>query len=186
MEQSRNKLSNNELSVLALANEYCRAVELASSSEPKEFVEKMVRLLPRIYMAVMDLPIDNSIEIETSDYVFGSTHLDEEYYNQVCQSIAATLGSNDTYLETFHEDMKYSETPIVATISESLADIFQVLFNFVEDVKSADIENVSDHLAMLRSDFSEYWSQTLCNVMRPLNEISCCRTYDENDEMDFV
>ena len=186
MEQSRNKLSNNELSVVALANEYCRAIELASSSEPKEFVGKMVRLLPRIYMAVMDLPADESIDVDASDYVFGSTHLDEEYYNQVCENIAATLGSNDSYLETFHQDMKYSETPIAATISESLADIFQVLFNFIEDVKSADIDDVSDHLALLRSDFSEYWSQTLCNVMRPLNEIIFSRTYDDNDEMDFV
>lgn len=179
-----NKLNNNDLSVLALANEYCRAIELASSTEPKDFVDKMIKLLPRIYMAVTDLQCVHSLE--PSDYVFNSAHLDEEYYNQIRQNIAETMGSNDSYLETFHEDMKYSETPIAATVSESLADIFQVLYNFIEDVKNVSIEEISEYLQALRTDFSEYWSQILCNVMRPLNEIACGHDEEYNDEMDFI
>lgn len=184
MDTINNKLSNNELSVLALANEFCRAMELAASVPTAEFVENMVRLLPRIYMAVTDLPKEDAMD--ASDYVFGAVHLDEEYYDKIRQDVAATMGAKDSYLETFHQDMKYSDTPIAATISESLADIFQVLYNFIEDVKNADIEDISEHLKLLRSDFSEYWSQTLCNVMRPLNEISCGHVDDDNDEMDFV
>ena len=184
MDTLQNKLTNNELSVLALANEYCRVIELASSTESREFVGKMVKLLPRIYMAVTDLKTDDFVE--ASDYGFASSHLDEDYYNQVSQAIASTMGSNDSYLETFHPDMKYSETPIAATISESLADIFQVLYNFIEDVKHAHIDEIGEHLSILRNDFTEYWSQILCNVMRPLNEIACGKIDDDTDEMDFV
>lgn len=185
MNQQDNKLSNNALAVMALASEYCRAMELASATEPREFVDKMIHLLPRIYMAVTDLP---PAAFEEPDYVFGAAHLDENYYDQICQDVAATLGEHDAYLETFHQDMQYSESPIAATVSEGLADIFQVLYNFVEDVRNADFEIVHEHLGSLRADFSEYWSQTLCNVMRPLNEIyrsQNSESDDNNDEMAF-
>lgn len=185
------KLSNNALAVMALASEYCRAMESAAENLPSEFVDKMVHLLPRIYMAVTDLP---EAEADEADYVFGATHLEEDYYNRVCQSVATLLGVNDSYLETFHEDMKYSDTPIGATISEGLADLYQVLFNFTEDVRSADVDDIDSHLATLRADFTEYWSQTLCNVMRPLNELATGHSAEPldddnnsiNDEINFV
>lgn len=176
-----NKLSNNALTVMALASEYCRAMELAASTERHDFIEKMIHLLPRIYMTVTDLPAAMS---EESDYCFGAAHLDENYYDRVRRNVAELLGEDDTYLETFHQDMQYSDTPIAATVSESLADIFQVLYNFVEDVRNADYEIINEHLGSLRSDFGEYWSQTLCNVMRPLNEIANSRLTDD-DELPF-
>ncbi len=40
------------------------------------------------------------------------------------------MGEDDVFLETFEEDMKYSDTPVAASVSESLADIFQPLYNF--------------------------------------------------------
>lgn len=166
---------------MALASEYCRALELVASTEPREFVDKMVKMLPRIYMTVLDLP---DAEFEEPDYVFGASHLSEEYYDQVCQNVAATLGEADSYLETFHEDMKYSDTPIAATISEGLSDIFQVLYNFVEDVRNAEVEEIDKHLAGLRADFKEYWSRTLCNVMRPLNDIAMGRVDLDGDSAD--
>lgn len=162
------KLSNNALSVIALANEYCRAAELAAEVEPLEFVGKMIKILPRIYIAVTDLPADGENE---ADFGFDTAHLEEDYYNEVRAAIAATLGEADSYLETFHQDMKYSDTPIAATVSEGLADIFQVLYNLVEDVRDSDPEQTLGHLADLRNTFADYWSETICNVMRPLNQI---------------
>ena len=181
-ESQQPKLSNNDLAAIALANEYCQAIELAASVEPREFTDKMIHLLPRIYMAVTDLPRHRAVE---QDYSLDAVHLDEAYYDQVRENLAATLGEDDSYLETFHEDMKYSDTPIAATISEGLADLFQVLYNFVEDVKNADIDSVPDCLGELREDFANYWSRTLCNVMRPLNEIVQSQPDDESGDEEF-
>lgn len=187
MNNQDNKLSNNALTVMALSSEFCRAMELASSTEPLEFVQKMVRLLPRLYIAVSDLPRE---QFEQPDYVFGAAHLEETYYDQIRQDVAATLGEDDSYLETFHEDMKYSDTPIAATVSEGLADIFQVLYNFIEDARNAETETIQELLAGLREDFAEFWSGQLCSVMRPLNDIlnnpDRLGAEDGNDEMDFV
>ena len=152
---------------MALANEYCRALELASSGEPLQFVTTMTRLLPRIYIAVGDLQLSEDFEPE---YAFASAHLEEVYYDEVRTNIATLLGEHDAYLDTFHEDMQYSDTPIAATISEALADIFQVMFDFVEDVRDAAREQVKEHLLELRQTYRDYWSETLCNVMRPLNQ----------------
>ena len=179
------KLNNNALSAIALANEYCQALELATSVSPREFVLKMTRILPRIYIAVSDIPPSADDDSNDMDFGFDSIHLDETYYNEIRDNIAAVMGEHDTYLETFHEDMKYSDTPIAATVSESLADLFQVLYNFVEDVREADPDQALGYLTDLRRQFAEYWGGTLCNVMRPLNHY-IHHTEDEDDEEDFI
>ena len=81
------------------------------------------------------------------------------------------LGPDDVFLETFEEDMKYSDTPIAASVAESLADIFQPLFNFISVVKDTDGDSIIEAYMQCKEDFVSYWSQTLCNVLRALNHI---------------
>ncbi len=172
------RLSTNDLSVIGLANEYCQAMELAASVTPDEFIARIVRLLPRLYIAVTDIPYP---AIDEPEYLLDSAHLDEAYYDQVRHNIAALLGADDDYLETVHEDMQYSDSPLAASISEGLADIFQVLYNFIEDVKHSSTETQIEQLAQLHEEFINYWSALLCNVMRPLNLLSH-KDFSEEDE----
>jgi len=160
------RLTPNALSVLALANEYCQAVELAPSTGRMEFTATVVRLLPRIYIAVSDLPAPD-------DYAdsYGADRLDENTYDEVRAAMATLLGEEDSYLEVFESDMQYSDTPIGASLAEGLADIYQPLYNLVAEARDAGAEAVPVLLDDLRRSFSEYWSQTLCNVMRPLNHL---------------
>ncbi len=81
------------------------------------------------------------------------------------------MGEDDVFLETFEEDMKYSDTPVAASISESLADIFQPLYNFISVVKDSEGDNAAGAFRECKENFESYWSQTLCNVMRALNNI---------------
>ena len=85
--------------------------------------------------------------------------------------MAALLGEDDTYLETFEEDMKYSDTPIAASIAEGLADIYQDLYNFLSPVRDSDGALAAPALVECRENFASYWGQTLTNVMRPLNHL---------------
>ncbi|MDE6578646.1 MAG: DUF5063 domain-containing protein, partial [Muribaculaceae bacterium] len=77
----------------------------------------------------------------------------------------------DTFLETFKEDMKYSDSPIAASIAESLADIFQPLFNFASIVRDTEGDSIVEAFLQCKENFEEYWSQTLCNVLRALNHV---------------
>ena len=79
------------------------------------------------------------------------------------------MGQDDVFLEVFEEDMKYSETPISASVSEGLADIFQSLYNFIETVRDAPSERIYSALAAAKDDFEHYWSRIACNILRALN-----------------
>lgn len=160
-------LNNNALALIGLCNEYCAFVEDAPALTRSEFVAKAVKLLPRMYIAASDLPEADAFM--TDGYVEPS--LSEEVYEQVRQGIAALLGADDAYLEVFEEDMKYSDTPIAASVAEGLADIFQSCYNFVEMIRNAPDEIAESALEGMRLDFADYWSQKVCNVMRPLNQL---------------
>ena len=98
-------------------------------------------------------------------------YVDEDFYDAVRRNVESLLGPDDTFLETFEEDMKYSDTPIAASVAEGLADIFQPLYNFISVVKESEGESIFEAYSECRENFDAYWSQTLCNVMRPLNNI---------------
>ncbi len=159
-------MTNNTLAFIALCNEYCAAVEHARETESTDFVRTMLRLLPRLYISAADLQAESAL---FDSYI--DSALDEDYYDSMRRNMEMLLGENDTYLEVFEEDMKYSDTPIGASIAENLADLFQVAYNFLEAVRDAPDELIDAAVAAVSDDFKSYWGQTLCNVLRPLNHI---------------
>lgn len=161
-------LSNNDLAFIALCNEYCASLEnIANTRQPSDFVDNMLQLLPRIYISAMD--IKANLTFGEGAYIAPS--LTEDSYDNLRNTIAGVLGEDDTFLEVFVEDMKYSDTPISATVSESLADLYQVFYDFLETCREAPNELISEALAAVRENFAEFWSQTLTNVLRALNAI---------------
>lgn len=167
MQSPSSSLPTNSIAFIGLCNEYCNAVTAAAESEPADFIAEMLRLLPRIYIAASDLPDDQTLAEE--GYIDDA--MDETSYTDLRDRMAAILGADDTYLETFEEDMKYSDTPIAASISENLADIMQVTFNFISTIRQAPVESIPAILATVKEDFTSYWSRILCNVLRPLNHL---------------
>lgn len=164
-------LPNNILAFIALANEYCSALETAAESQPYDFTGNMLRLLPRLYISATDLRKSPEVMSRIDEPSYLESALDEDYYDSVRRSVEGLLGEHDTYLEVFEEDMKYSDTPIAANVSEGLSDLFQVFFNFLDMVREAPEEVTLDAVAAVSSDFESYWGQILCNVMRPLHQI---------------
>ena len=159
-----NQLSPNSLAFIALANEYCRAIEKAPEFDKPDFLVQMLKLLPRIYISASDINIK-----ESSEEYYIEPYLDEDVYNNVRSNIAALMAEDDVFLETFEEDMKYSDTPVSATISEDLADIYQELYNLVASVRDVDNEAIRSILITCKEDFATFWGQTLCNVLRALH-----------------
>ena len=160
------KLAPNSLAFIALSNEFCSAIENAMEFEKEDFVAKMLKMLPRIYMTVTDIDIEESNE----DY-YALPYLDESVYDNLRSQLAALMGEDDVFLETFEEDMKYSDAPVSATISEALADIYQQLYNFVASVRDVDTEAINSIIITCKEDFASYWGQTLCNVLRALHSV---------------
>lgn len=163
------KLSTNILSLIGLANEYCVAVSCAHESEKEEFIAEMLRLLPRIYITISDVSI--ATDEYTTEFCGLGNYIDEDYYESIRRNIESLLGPDDTFLETFEEDMKYSDTPIAASISESVADIFQDLFNLVSIVKDSEGAQSMEAVTECKENFESYWGRVLCNVVRALHHL---------------
>lgn len=156
--------------IITLAQRYSLAVQTASETPRMEFIDTMLTLLPQLYLAFSQADIDEATAQEAQEG-FLPGYLDEEYYEAMRRNMATLLGEDDTYLETFESGMKYSDTPIAASISEGLADIFQAIYNFCEVVKASDGLQTNLAVAVCKENFQSWWSQTLCNVFRPLNSL---------------
>jgi len=168
-------LNSNSIAFIGLCNEFCIAVENARESQRDEFLDTMLHLLPRIYIAATDL---RTVSLSFDDTYIGRV-LEEDYYESVRRSMEGLFGEYDVYLEVFEEDMKYSDTPVAASISEGLADIFQVVFNFLHTVGEATDETIALAVSAISDDFRSFWSGTLCNVLRALNHLRYSQPEEE-------
>lgn len=160
-------MESNAIVFVGLCDEYCRALEGARESERDEFVDRMLKLLPRLYISAYDIAPDIYLDQE----VYIEQALDEDYYDAVRRNVETLLGPDDVYLEVFEEDMKYSDTPVAVSISEGLTDLFQVFYNFINTIRDTTDETVGLALQSVAEDFRGYWSQTLCNTLRALNHL---------------
>ena len=155
--------------------EYCAFLEQADGKERLEFVDTLTKLLPLLYLKASLLP---KYEILNEAY-YSEDFVTEGDYNMVRTHIYNIMGEKDDYLDVFVEDMKYSESPILATVSENLADIYQELKNFAMRYKNAtDDEEMMNVLAEVKEEFQYSWGQKTVNVMRALHEVR----YTEEDE----
>lgn len=159
------KLSNNTLALIALSNEFCHAIEGSASMERELFMQSMLRLLPRLYIAAGDIRPDQTDSDAPGDY------LDEDTYNSLRRDIEAVMGEDDKYLDVVEEDMRYSDTPVTASIAEGCADLYQVFYNYIETVRDAPDMFIESVTAGLREDYEMYWSKVLCNVLRAVNAV---------------
>lgn len=166
-------LNTNAIAFIGLCNEFCIAVEHSRETTRDEFIDTTTRLLPRIYIAASDLKVDMTCENDA----YLENALDEDYYDALRRNMEELFGADDIYLEVFEEDMKYSDTPVAASISEGIADIFQVLYNFISTIRDATDETINLALLSVRDDFRSYWSATLCNILRAVNHIKMSAEY---------
>ena len=171
-------LSPNTVAFIGLCNEFRLAMESARETERQEFVERILRLLPRLYISASDL---QSSPLAEDDDAYLAEVLEEDYYDAIRRNVESLLGPDDVYLEVFEEDMKYSDTPVAASVSEGLADIFQVVFNFMHTVGDATDQTMALAVSAMIDDFRSYWSQTLCNVLRALNHLR----YNHSEDIDL-
>ncbi|MDR1880409.1 MAG: DUF5063 domain-containing protein [Tannerellaceae bacterium] len=175
MEQKKHPISeSNVLGFLTVAMEFCTLVERVTALSLFAFVDGSIKVLPLLYSKATLLP---SLETEDDDSAPEQT-VTEEMYETARSGIAALLGEFDSFLETFHPDMPYSDTPIAAFISESLADVYQDIGNFIGLFSHDNNKVATEAVAVCKTNFREYWGQRLLNALKALHAI---RYNEEND-----
>ena len=155
---------------VTLSTTYCAFVEHPEDEKTSDLCTSLLKMLYDIYQKCIYL---SDFDVEDSDDMDDiEEYITEEQYNYVRSQISALLGSEDDYLDTFVEEMKYSDKPILKTISEDLADVYQALGNFVYSYQT-EIESVMFiALNKVLVSFSEYWGGRLLSAVRALHEVA--------------
>jgi hypothetical protein len=156
----------NTIEFVTVALEYCSFAEAVKTYTLPEFADKATKLLPLLYLKASLLP-----DILPGDEFVPAYEVTEEAYESLRSQIAGTLGEYDSYLETFHPDMPFSDTPVVAFISENLADIYQDTANFVSLYRQRDEALMREAVALCRNNFRQYWGQPLLNALKALHAV---------------
>lgn len=157
----------NTLEFVTVALEFCALVETVSQHTLFSFTDKAVKIIPLLYLKATLLPGMEEPEDDNEPEHFITEHT----YEAIRYRIANLLGEHDSYLDTFHPDIRYSDTPIASTISESLADVYQDLGDFAALFRQENEEVMAQALYNCRESFRVYWGQKLLNALKALHVV---------------
>ena len=157
----------NTLEFVTVALEFCALTEAAAKHTLLSFTDKAIKIIPLLYLKAALLPTFD----ETEDDCEPEQFITETTYEAIRCRLANLLGEYDTYLETFHPDMPYSDTPVVDTISENLADVYQDLGNFVALFRQENEQVMGQALFICEENFRLYWGQKLLNALKALHAV---------------
>ena len=173
--------SKDAIEFVTVAVQYCAFLENFEEITETELTDKLTKLLPLLYLKASLVPETDTVNDEEPEIT-----VTEDIYNFITSKLYNVYVNNDTYLEVFLQDMKYSETPISASISEDLADIYQDIKNFITIFERGITENMNDALYVCMENFKAYWGQKLVNVLRALHSLKYSTEPDalENEDLE--
>lgn len=181
-----NKSNDSPIYLPAVLDFVTIAVEISSFLENDEtisrdeWIDRILKMFPLLYVKASLLPETFPLDDEPP-----ATFVREEDYVRVSARIAVIMGDEDIYLDVFVDDMKYSDTPVRATVSENIADIYQDIRNFVSVYQFELTGQMQDAIFICKENFLLYWGQKLVNVLRPLHALKSRDTGKEGEEEDL-
>ncbi len=169
--------SRDSIEFVTVAVQYCAYLETFEDTTQNDITDKLTKILPLLYLKASLVP--ETEEVGEDELEITVTEAD---YNYIASKIYNIYGKDDTYLEVFLQDMKYSETPISASVSEDLTDIYQDLKNFITIYERGITDDMNDALYTCIENFKAYWGQKLVNVLRALHSIKYSSTPNDDDQ----
>ncbi len=174
MEISENHLFRHDvLDFVSTATQFCIQIEQCEGSERGEFARTMQQILPVLYFRAA------SLEDVEEYYGFVQDTVTIEDYNFVRFNVAAIFRETDDFLDVWHPDSKYTDTPIVSTISECLADCYQPLRNMVETFRQENEEAMQVTLYECLEDFKHNWGARLLSSLTAIHQLLSDDNIDE-------
>lgn len=170
--------SRDTIEFVTVAVQYCGYFESFEDVSEAELIDKLTKLLPLLYLKAALVPETDIINEEEEPEIT----VTEGDYSYISSKLYDVFQNNDAYLEVFLQDMKYSDTPITASISEDLSDIYQDLKNFITIFERGVTDNMNDALYFCIENFKSYWGQKLVNVLRALHSLKYTIVNDNLDE----
>jgi hypothetical protein len=177
--------SRNVIEFVAVANEFCKYTEHASELKGDELLKILQRILPLMYLKASLLQQLNPY-FEDGNEKF----VTESDWIRIQATLEEKFGTADDYLEVFDEKLNDSEGPVLSSISENMADIYQDAKDFLILYQTGTVEVMNDAVWECRMNFENFWGQKLVNSMRAIHKFIYSgeeigkveNDFDENDE----
>jgi hypothetical protein len=156
--------SRNIIEFVAVANEFCKYAEHASGLKGDELLRILQRILPLMYIKASLLPLLEPF-FEDGNEKFVS----ESDWIMIHETLKKKFGTANDYLEVFDEKINDTEGPLVSSISENIADIYQDIKDFLLLYQTGTAEVMNDAVWECRMNFENFWGQKLVNSMRAIH-----------------
>jgi hypothetical protein len=156
--------SRNVVDFVAVANEFCKYAERSAELKGDELLKILQRILPMMYIKASLLPATEPF-FENGNEKF----VTESDWVRIHASLREKFGTADDYLEVFDEKINDSEGPVVSSVSENMADIYQDIKDFLLLYQTGTPEVMNDALWECKMNFENFWGQKLVNSMRAIH-----------------
>lgn len=170
--------SKNVIEFLTVANEFCLFTEKAENYLKEDIINYMLKICPLIYLKGALLPASEENEFEITE-----RYVNEEHWEAVYNSLKKKMGKDDSYwtISTNNDSYRDAENvPVMTSISENLADIYQDLKDFTmlyQKGTHASKENAIAECCML---FRTHWGFRIVSVHKALHHVAYPETMPDN------
>jgi len=157
---------NNVVEFVAVANQFCKVLEMSASIEKGDFIEISWKMLALLYQKAVSLPkIEPLYNSENEKFVT------EQDWSYIKHNIATKLGMHESFVDVFVIDaMETSETESVGT-SECFADIYQDLKDFLTAYEIGNEEIMLNALWEVTENFGRFWGGRVLALLSVFHSI---------------
>jgi hypothetical protein len=176
--------SRNVVEFVAVANEFCKYAEHAQQLKGDELLKILQRILPLMYLKASLLP-----QLEPFFEDGNEKFVTESDWMNINDLLKEKFGTANDYLEVFDEKINETEGPVISSISENMADIYQDMKDFLLLYQTGTGEVMNDAIWECRMNFENFWGQKLVNSMRAIHKFlysgeEIGKVEAEDDEID--
>jgi len=171
-----NQSQRNISEFFTVSVEFCAFLNKIDKFNRIDFIDKSTKILSLLYLKASILA---DIEIDSDGFV--EKGVTENDYNKIHSSVALKIAQFETYFDIIETPAFESGETVNTSISESFADIYQDLMNFVMQYRDNEDEERLLAIAECMNAFKEYWGIRALRLMAELHNIRYCGDPDLND-----
>lgn len=157
--------TNNSINDFYLtATEYCKLVEYTSDANRQDFISKAQKILSLVYLRA-------SLVQKPSDVGDGEVEkfVQEEDWVYIKNNVSDLIGIADRFIDVLLPEELDPENHEEVRLSESFADIYQDLKDFVTSYEIGNEEGLQASLYECIFNFERFWGQRLLAVLNYLH-----------------
>lgn len=146
--------------------EYCAFLEQSEGRDKQEFIDKLLKLLPLLYVKASLLP-----KVEGNEFFGVETFVTEADYDWLRAVLTTVMGEDDAFEDLIYDEQMQTDDTRWKSVAEELADIYQPVRDFVETFRMGVEDNIAEALWVLNDSFELSWGTNLVDVLRRLHRI---------------